>query len=87
MLIYSYFQKVSDLEEEAKILRKKLAMFKKENTQLNETLAWQHKELLLFSCLMSEVQFEAFEASMARDQAESKLSDKLNNLKAEHAQL
>ena len=76
------------MEEEVESLRKKLAESEEENAQLKETLARQDKELILFNRLMSKVQCEAFEASLARDRAESrlaKLSDELNNLKAKHA--
>ena len=87
---YSYLQKVSNSTKEVESLNKKLVESKKENAKLKETLTRQDKELLLSARLMSEVQYKAFEASMARDRAESqlaKLSDELNNLKAEHAQL
>jgi chromosome segregation ATPase len=78
-----------DSIEDAKSLKKKIVESEEENAKLKETMARQDKELLLFGRLMSEVQCEASEASMARVRAESKLAkltDELNNLKAEHAQ-
>jgi predicted nucleotide-binding protein (sugar kinase/HSP70/actin superfamily) len=81
-------EKCSDLTEEAESLKKNLVEFEEENAKLKDTMAWQDKELLLSSQLMSVVQCEAFEASMARARVESKLVkliDELNNLKAEHA--
>jgi hypothetical protein len=75
-----------DSIEDAKSLKKKIVESEEENAKLKETMARQDKELLLFGRLMSEVQCEA---SMARVRAESKLAkltDELNNLKAEHTQ-
>ena len=61
-----------------------------ENTKLKESLAKQDEELLILGRHSSVMQYEAFEASKARDRAEAKLAklyEELKSLQAEHAEL
>jgi predicted nucleic acid-binding Zn-ribbon protein len=71
-------------------LKKKLAEAKEENARLKENLAKQNEEILILGQHSSVIEYEASEASMARDRTEAKLtklSKEFKSLQVEHVEL
>jgi chromosome segregation ATPase len=89
-LLYCYFRKVSTFDDGTEDLKKKLAEAEGENAKLEEAVAKKKKDLQLLSQHSALMEYEASNASKAKDRAEaglSKLFKEFMGLQAKHSLL
>jgi chromosome segregation ATPase len=90
LFIYCYFWKVTAMDEGADDLKKRLVEAEEENARLKEVVAKKEEDLQVLGQHSAVMEYEALDASKARDRAKAelaRLSEKLEGLQSENAKL